>query len=332
MTDAFEALPSVRETPPAEPPAFHAPGDRQKQHPLGATVHDGLTYACLNGYRELHLDVYVPSDAEAAVPCVVWIHGGAWLFGGKEFMPDNWDDALLFQTAINAGLAVAAIDYRHSREASFPAQLHDAKAAVRYLRKFASELGIDPERIAVWGDSAGGHLAALLATVRAPELEGVEGVVGPSSAVSAAVSFYGVADVDTMPSFLETMPQEWIDELRRAGGDAPPEPIDVLLAETPFPRETARRLVSPVHHVDSNTPPFLLVHGVEDGLVPISQSEEFVTALHAAGVEAELVRVPGADHTFVGVDPAPLILRAVDFLQRQFDRESAGATQQADSR
>lgn len=331
MTDAISALSSVHETPPAQPPAFHAPGDRQKEHPHGATIHDGLTYACLNGYRELHLDLYVPEDAGVAVPCVVWIHGGAWLFGGKEFMPDNWEDALLFQAAIDAGLAVAAIDYRHSREASFPAQLHDAKAAVRYLRNFASELGIDPERIAVWGDSAGGHLAALLATVHAPELEGVEGVVGPSSAVSAAVSFYGVADVDTMPSFLDTMPQEWIAELRRAGGDAPPEPIDVLLATSPYPRDTARRLVSPVHHVDSKTPPFLLVHGEEDGLVPISQSEEFVTALEQAGVEAELVRVPGADHTFAGAEPEPLILRAIDFLKLQFYSEPDSETQQADS-
>lgn len=296
------------------PPAFHVPGERQRHHPHGAVIHDGLTYSCPNGYRELHLDLYVPSWRTGPVPCVVWIHGGAWLFGGKEFTPDNWGDASVFQAAIDAGLAVASIDYRHSREASFPAQVHDAKAAIRYLRHFADELGIDGDRFAVWGDSAGGHLAALTALIDDPALEGHEGVVGPSSTVSAAVSFYGVADVDTMPSFLDTMPAEWIEELRRAGGDAPPEPIEVLLAHSPYTSDVARRLVSPVHHVVSASPPFLLVHGEADNLVPISQSEQFFEVLQGAGVESEFVRVPDADHGFVGADAQPRIAKAIDFL------------------
>ena len=260
------------------------------------------------------MDVYVPAGRSGPVPCVVWIHGGAWLFGTRELTPEYWPAGRAFQAAIDAGLAVASIDYRHSREASFPAQLHDAKAAVRYLRRFADELGIDADRIGVWGESAGGHLAALLALIDDPELEGADGVVGPRSSVAAVVDFYGVADVDTMPSFLASAPPEWVEELQRAGGDAPAEPIDVLLARAPFSREEARRLVSPITHVTADAPPFLWCTARTDGLVPIGQSEQLLAALQAAGVDAELVRVPGADHVFLGADPVPLLEQAVAFL------------------
>ena len=318
MTDTTSRTTGVADAAAFEPgfetPAFHAPGARERQHPAGAEVHAGLVYACIDGYRPLELDVFVPSGRSGPVPCVVWIHGGAWLFGARAYPPEAWPAGALFQALIDAGLAVATIDYRHSREAPFPAQLHDAKSAVRYLRRFAAELGIDPGRVAAWGESAGGHLAALLALVDDPSLEGTVGVVGPSSTVSAVVDFYGVADVDTMPSLIDSMPAEWVEELRRAAGDLPPEPIDVLLRDSPLPAETARRLLSPVHHVSGSAPPFLLVHGDADGLVPVGQSERLRSALYDAGADAELVTVPGADHAFLGADPIPLILLATEFL------------------
>ena len=301
--------------PPA-PPTHLAPGYRQRQHPAGAAVHDALTYSMPNGYRALQLDLYVPSERTEPVPLVVFIHGGAWLFGTRELPPEYWPAGSLFTACIEAGMAVASIDYRHSREASFPAQLHDGKAAIRYLREYGPALGIDADRIAVWGESAGGHLAALVALIDDPALEGAEGVTGPSSAVSAVVDFYGVSDVDRLPAFADSFPPEWREELERAGQGAPPEPIDVLLASTTLP--DARRAVSPVTHVTAAAPPFLLVHGEADGLVPINQSELLHEALLAAGVSSEFIRVPGADHVFLGTDPLPQIARGVDFLKREF--------------
>lgn len=314
MTDQTATAPPPAPAPPS-PPAFYAPGERERQHPTGAEIHTALSYSSLNGYRDLQMDVFVPSGRSGPVPCVVWVHGGAWLFGSRQFPPAAWPTGSLFQAIIDAGLAVATIDYRHSREASFPAQLHDGKAAIRYLRRFSAELGIDPDRLGVWGESAGGHLASLLALVSDPTLEGTDGVVGPSSAVAAAVSFYGVADVATMPPLLDSFPADWAEELKRAGGDLPPEPIEVLLASSPFSRDEAGRLVSPVHHVAAGAPPFLLIHGDADGLVPLAQSEQFFSALTAVGADVELVRVPGADHVFLGTDPLPQFARAIAFLR-----------------
>lgn len=298
------------------PPTFLPPGERERHRPARADIHEGLTYAALDGYRPLQMNVYVPQARLTATPVVLWIHGGAWLFGSRELPPEYTASTNVFQSLIDAGLAVATIDYRHSREASFPAQLHDAKAAVRYLRYFAGELGIEPARVGVWGDSAGGHLAALLGLVTDPTFEGDEGVVGPSSEIAAVVDFYGVADVDTMPSFLDSAPPEWVEELQVAGGAGPVEPIDVLLENSPMERVVARRLVSPVSHVNRDSPPFLLVHGEADGLVPIAQSEQLHDALEAVGVEVHFTRVPGADHGLPGVDCDPYIQSAVAFLRR----------------
>jgi acetyl esterase/lipase len=308
----------VREEPP-QPPAFREPGPAGLAGaPSGADVWTGLGYSAPNGYRELEVEVYVPSSRTAPVALVVWIHGGAWLFGARKFPPDYWPRGLLFQSLIDAGIAVAAIDYRHSREAPFPAQLHDAKAAVRYLRRFAGVFGIDPERIGAWGESAGGHLAALLAlTGDTPEYEGEDGVTGPASSVKAVVDFYGVSNLATMPSLMESFPPEWIEELERSAGGLPPDPMAILLGGSPFPEDERQAAASPITHVSSAAPPFLLVHGEADTVVPFGQSVELQDALVAAGVSVELVPVPGADHVFLGADPVPLLARAVTFFSER---------------
>jgi acetyl esterase/lipase len=240
--------------------------------------------------------------------------GGAWLLGSRLSPPESWGARSPFQQLVDAGLAVASIDYRHSREAPFPAQLHDAKAAIRYLREFARPLGLDPERVAVWGESAGGHLAALVGLVTDPELEGDEGALGQSSAVSAVVDFYGVADTATMPDFLSTADPGWAAELQRVSRGRRPEPLEVIVHGSPFGREGALRLLSPVAHVTAAAPPFLLIHGERDSAVPIAQSEQLHAALQAAGAASEFVRVPDAEHVFIGTDPAPQLARAVAFL------------------
>ena len=205
------------------PTRFLAPGDPRVTAD-GSRRFEGLTYAAPIGYRPLQLDVWVPSSPSRP-PLVVWVHGGAWLFGDRRYLPETLRPNELFDALLDAGLAVATIDYRHSLEARFPAQLHDAKAAVRYLRAYADVLGVDPSRIGACGESAGGHLAALLGlTSTRPELEGALGVVGESSRVDAVVDWYGVADVAAIPrstvppELAARLPPELADPTRGAAG------------------------------------------------------------------------------------------------------------------
>lgn len=130
----------------------------------------------------------------------MWIHGGAWFFGDRRSLPETVEPDRIFDALLAAGLAVASIGYRLSAEAPFPEQLHDTKAAIRYLRHFADNLNLDPSRIGVWGESAGGHLAALAALTGGPEeLEGEVDVRGPDSSVRACVDWYGLSDLDSQP-------------------------------------------------------------------------------------------------------------------------------------
>jgi len=258
----------------------------------GSRQFSGLSYALVSGYRPLQLDVWVP-PRPAPAPLVVWIHGGGWLSGDRRYLPETLRPNQLFDELLDAGLAVASVDYRLAREAPFPAQLHDVKAAVRYLRAHAGALGIDVTRVGAWGESAGGHLAALLAlTAARTDLEGELGMIGPSSAVDAVVDWYGVADPDTIPRL--SLPPELAATLPPSALDHPP---DVLLAGAdPATRADA----APLRQVHPGAPPFLLVHGTADRVVPFAQSEQLLAALTAAGVSARLVPVHGADHIFNG--------------------------------
>ena len=134
----------------AGPPRFIVPPEPRRAVD-GSLRYEGITYAAPIGYRPLQLDLWVPAGETAAVPLVVWIHGGAWLFGDRRYLPPTLRPDQLFDELLAAGFAVATIDYRLSLEAKFPAQLHDAKAAVRYLRTHADQLGLDPGRVGVWG-------------------------------------------------------------------------------------------------------------------------------------------------------------------------------------
>ena len=269
----------------------------------------GLTYAAAFGFRPLQLDVWAPATWEPA-PLVVWIHGGGFMFGDRRILPETFRPNQVFDALLDAGLAVATIDYRHALEAAFPAQLHDAKAAVRWLRAFAGELGVSADRIGVMGESAGGHLAAMVGlTAHRPDLEGTHGVVGPSSAVNAVVDWYGPADLATMP---RRQPPPHI------AAKLPPEllvaPEDQL---TRGLEGEALADASPVTHVTPEAPPFLLVHGTADWLVPYAQSELLHAALTAAGVDCRLEPVEGAQHVFDGCPDIDAVLQlSVDFLAK----------------
>ncbi|MFE2310966.1 alpha/beta hydrolase fold domain-containing protein, partial [Streptomyces sp. NPDC059411] len=214
---------------------------------------------------------------------VVWIHGGGWLDGDRRYPPPTVPVELLHGTVTAAGLALVSVDYRHSLEAPFPAQLHDVKAAIRYVRHFASVLGVDGDRIGVWGESAGGHLAALAGLVGphstdAAALEGAHGVGSGDTGVRAVVDWYGVSDLTSIADHpMPEMPP-------LPAGMEFPDPYTALLGGTETDRPALARAASPVTYATpgSNPPPFLLIHGTQDGLVPYSQSEQLAEALTRA--------------------------------------------------
>lgn len=273
----------------------------------GVRHYVGATFAAPAGYRPLQLDLWRPASAEPA-PLVVWVHGGAWMTGDRRILPETLRPNQVFDALLDAGLAVATIDYRHALEAPFPAQLLDAKAAVRYLRAYADELGISTEKIGIMGESAGGHLAALVGlTGHRADLEGTHGVVGPSSAVDVVVDWYGPSDFSTMPRM---QPPPHIA--------AKLEPVMLTPPEDQLTRGlegAALADASPVMHVTADAPPFLLVHGTADWLVPFAQSEQLHAALTAAGVDCELVPVENAQHIFDGCDDIDAVVQlSVDYL------------------
>ena len=268
-----------------------------------------VEYAAPPGYRPLLLDLYVPSGDPP--PVVLFVHGGGWRLGTRSvFCPTwrNWDPNP-FHRLVAAGLAVASVDYRLSGEAVFPAQLHDVTAAVHWLHTRADELGLDAGRIVTWGESAGGHLAALLGlTAARPDLSDLVGRT-PVPALAGVVDWYGPSDLTTLQS------QARPDAVTRS--DAA-DSRESLLLGAPLPKATelARR-ASPVAYVHPAAPPFHLAHGADDRFVPAEQSRELATLLRDAGVPATLDIVPGADHMWRGAtDPEAVFDAAVDFTRR----------------
>jgi acetyl esterase/lipase len=281
-------------------------------------VHRELSYAIAVGFRRLAMDIWLPRAAAGPVPVVVWIHGGAFQLGDRRELPPTFAPDSVFRLLNKAGIACATVDYRHALEAPFPAQLHDLKSAVRYLREHSAVLGIDPDRVGAWGESAGGHLAALLGvTGKREDLEGRLGVQGHSSAVSAVVDFYGVSSLPDLPPMdtpLSLMPGALVAAV-------PPgmtlEPGPMLVGGSDDPALLAA--ASPLGYVAADAPPVLLVHGDSDGLVPLAQSELLSAALTGAGVRNELVAIRGADHCFFFAEDQldGILSAAVDFFLRE---------------
>lgn len=202
--------------------------------------------------------------------------------GARQWLPDSIEPFGLHDRLLARGYAVADVDYRLALEATYPAQLSDVQAAVRWLRAYAGELRLDPARFATLGESAGGHLAAL---------------AGLTMPIQAVVDWYGVSDLD-----FGDVEDPLFPPARLLGG---------AIAEH---RDLARS-ASPLHQVHPGAPPFLLMHGVDDQVVPYDQSVRMAEALRAQGVRADLHPVAGADHCFVGYsDIGGLIDVSIDFL------------------
>ncbi|MEO7060985.1 MAG: alpha/beta hydrolase [Lapillicoccus sp.] len=267
----------------------------------GGTRYADIEYARVLGYRPLRMDLLLPATAVGPVPVVVWIHGGAWLFGSRLHGAVT---APACQALLDRGLAVALVEYRFSGEAHFPACLHDIKAAIRWLRHLGASVGVGGEAIGVWGESAGGHLAALTAMNGTDErLDGTVGVTGCSSDVAAAVAWYPGTD------FLAMGPDG-------TGWPDPGTPEALLIGGPTQLRREEAAFASPVSHVQPEAAPILLVHGLRDDLIPPQQSVLLHEALRAVDATSELELIDGAEHVFFGVDPVPLAQRSADFLAR----------------
>jgi acetyl esterase/lipase len=231
------------------------------------------------GHERQKLDLYLPKEADPSGkrPLIVWIHGGAWLSGSKDRPP-----AVRF---VDKGYAVASINYRLSQHVIFPAQIEDCKAAIRWLRANAGKYSYDPNHIGVWGASAGGHLVALLGTAGDVKEFDVGPNAGVSCRVQAVCDFFGPTDFTKMSSFPSTMQHDAADspESKLIGG-----PIQEY-------KDKVQR-ANPITYVTKDDPPFLIVHGDKDPLVPHNQSEILCDALKKTGVEAALYTVQGGGH------------------------------------
>jgi acetyl esterase/lipase len=264
------------------------------------------------------LDLYLPGGHHGRVPLVIWSHGSGWLAeNGRE-------GADTLASILNPkGFAVAGVAIRSSANAQFPGQLFDIKAAIRWLRAHAGRYGLDGNRFAIIGESSGGWTAAMVAvTGGVRSLEGDVGVRGPSSRVQASVPFYPPTDFLQMDRFMlqDCVPFNAIFGLTDCHAD-PRSPESLLLG---CPIESCPDRVAqanPVNYVDRHDPPFLILHGQQDLLVPYEQSPLLFSKLARSCVPAALFTLPNAGHGFVG-DPAGLEDPAV----------TAGATVQATTR
>lgn len=241
-------------------------------------VHRDIVYAEVDG-ELLKLDLFVPPGAKSP-PLVVWIHGGGWRAGSRKNPR--------LQGVTEHGYALASISYRFTDKALFPAQIHDCKGAVRWLRAHADKYGYNADNIAVAGSSAGGHLALLMGVSAAvKELEGdIGGHLDQSSAVQAVIDYFGPSDFvlrgKTQPERAYTTKS---GSYALLGGlrDGKLKPQMELLA-------------SPANYVTNNDPPLLIFHGNEDKTVLLDQSERIAALYKESRLEARLVVLDKAGH------------------------------------
>ena len=264
----------------------------QPKLPEGTKVERDLAYG---DHARQKLDVYLPAG-DGPFPLVLWVHGGGWQGGSKE----GGNPAL---GLLGRGFAVASTNYRLSQHAPFPAQIHDVKAAVRYLRANAKKYKLDADRFGVAGASAGGHLVALLGT--GGDVKALEGDVGSkdvSSKVHCVLDFFGPTDL-----------------ARLSPPRAKENPVTRLLGGSPADKRTLATLANPITHVTKDDPPFLIVHGDKDTLVPLSQSELLHDALKKAGLDVTLKVVPSAGHGN-GIFVAELLREYVAFFEKHLKK------------
>jgi acetyl esterase/lipase len=262
--------------------AFAQPGTRL---PEGTRAFRDMAYVT-SGHERQKLDLFVPAGATNPLPLIIWIHGGAWFAGSKENCP-----ALRY---LDRGYAVASINYRLSQHAIFPAQIEDSKAAVRWLRAHAKEYNLDPARFSAWGSSAGGHLVALLGTSGDVKEFEVGENLDASSRVQAVVDWFGPTDFIQMSKYSPTNAP--------FNHDAVDSPESRLIGGAIQQHKEKVARANPITYIGKDDPPFLIMHGDKDNIVPYQQSELLHEALQKAGVGTTLKIIAGAGHGFGGAE------------------------------
>jgi acetyl esterase/lipase len=240
-----------------------------------------------NDNPKQQVDVYLPKQPRTKdpLPVVALIHGGGWVNGDRLGYA-----ATAIQMARTGDYAAVTVGYRLTKEASWPAQVHDCKAAIRWIRVHAKELNIDPDRIAAWGSSAGGHLSALLGT--SGDVKALEGELGPftamSSRVAAVVNLCGPSDFTQALMFT-------------AEGEAivQDDAVSGLLGGTYQEKPEIAKAASPVTYVSADDPPFVTFHGTQDKRVAFRHAETLHAALNEAGVSSRLVPITEGGHSSV---------------------------------
>ena len=271
----------------AQPPKGAATKKPALKLPDTVVVEKDIEYGKA-GERSLKLDIVRPrKPSDKPLPVIAFVHGGGWRGGNKSTGVFN-----VLGLAATGNYFGVSVGYRLSGEAIWPAQIHDCKAAIRWLKANAKKYNIDPEKIGVWGGSAGGHLVSLLGTSGdVKELEGDCGSPGQSSRVACVVDFCGPSDFLAAAGF------------QRKGMPSPAKsnsPESLLLGGPIEEKKEVARHASPVTYASADDPPFLIVHGTEDPIASPEQAELLHAALKKAGANATLLKVHGAGHGFGG--------------------------------
>lgn len=252
--------------------------------PAGIKMEKDIAYIA-DGDEAQQLDLYLPEKAaDKPLPLIVHIHGGGWR-GGSKFPCPVTSMAL-------KGYAVASIEYRFSQKAVFPAQIQDCQAALRWLRAHSQQYHFDADHVGVIGASAGGHLSALVGTAGGKNLfPKIGGNEEQSERVQAVCDIFGPADFSTVvQQAAEDKNAKNIFQF-----NTPSDPYSSLIG-TKLDDKPKADAVSPIHHVSADNPPFLILHGTHDALVPYAQSEQFAAALKEKGVPVWLQKLPGSGH------------------------------------
>jgi acetyl esterase/lipase len=264
-------------------PALALQGGKGGKLPDSVKLEADIPYAGTDNPRQ-KLNLLLPKTPkdDKPLPVIVHIHGGAWLGGDRA-----GGHGRLAPYVASGEYAAVAVGYRLTNEAIWPAQIHDCKAAIRWIRANAKKYNLDPDKIGVVGESAGGHLVALLGT--SGGVKELEGELGPhkdvSSKVQCVVDLFGPADILTMQ-----------DGGSKMDHDGPNSPEGKLLGGRVKDKKDAAKAASPLTYVAADNPPFLIIHGNKDPLVPFNQSERLSAALKKAKVECYFVAVDGGGH------------------------------------
>lgn len=263
----------------AMPEQTFLPGCPVVTRSLRSIKYDKVNYVVGKTDASHQLTIYVPNRRSAApLPVAVWIHGGAWMSGRG-----SGPGALL--DLLKDGIAVVVVNYRLIQEAPHPAQIDDLMDALRFIKKSAREYNLDANRVVLWGSSAGGHLAALLGTVTANHASS-----GEFPTVKAVCDWCGPTDLVRLGS--QRYPQVKFDWM------SPTAALTGFLRGSVTQKHNEAIDASPVTHVNSSCPPFLIMHGTADSIVPIEQSEELYQALKQANVDVTFIPLKNAEHDF----------------------------------